>query len=292
MFGRSKPRRKIAAAAPRRAGADDLGAGLGVGGRGQGHVWTPPSAAAQLAEQRGSRAGSRGPIGGRNAPRRRRGGARPSAPARRWSRAARGARAPCRGAAACPGPPRAKSLASPRRHCEVRAPAATPCGAARDLVAHQRDQRRDDEGHAAAQQRRELVAERLAAAGRHDREDVLPRHHGPHDLLLAGAEVGEAEDGLEDGACVVHARTLAQLADSDQPPTRLSKLVSKLARPHSHRRSVDPQALGAVPVFDRLVGVEIMADVVGPDVRHDPIRLETQQDVRAGGRNGQRRVHG
>ena len=66
-----------------------------------------------------------------------------------------------------------------------------------DLVAHQRDQRRDDEGDAGAGQRRELVAERLAAAGRHDREDVAAGLDRGDDLLLAGAEVGEAEDPAE-----------------------------------------------------------------------------------------------
>ena len=43
----------------------------------------------------------------------------------------------------------------------------------RDLVVHQRDQRRDDQRRAAARQPRQLVAERLARAGRHDEQRVL-----------------------------------------------------------------------------------------------------------------------
>jgi hypothetical protein len=39
----------------------------------------------------------------------------------------------------------------------------------------------------------ELVAERLAAARRHDREDVAPVEHLADDLLLPGPELGKAE---------------------------------------------------------------------------------------------------
>ena len=42
------------------------------------------------------------------------------------------------------------------------------------LVVHQRDQRRDDDRRALPRQRRQLVAERLARAGRHHRQRVLP----------------------------------------------------------------------------------------------------------------------
>ena len=60
-----------------------------------------------------------------------------------------------------------------------------------DLVAHQRDQRRDDQRQAAARQRRQLVAQRLAGAGRHHRQHVLAGERGGEDFFLAGAEVGE-----------------------------------------------------------------------------------------------------
>ena len=41
-----------------------------------------------------------------------------------------------------------------------------------DLVLHQRDQRRDNHTGAGPQQRRDLVAQRLAAAGRHEHQGV------------------------------------------------------------------------------------------------------------------------
>jgi hypothetical protein len=69
-----------------------------------------------------------------------------------------------------------------------------------DLVAHQRDQRRDHDGERAIDDRRQLVAHRLAGAGRHDGEHVLAGEHGGDDLGLAGAEVVIAEDGFQRGA--------------------------------------------------------------------------------------------
>jgi hypothetical protein len=61
------------------------------------------------------------------------------------------------------------------------------------LVLHQRDQRRDDERHAGQVQRRQLVAQRLACAGRHDRERIAPRDHGANHVLLAGTQAPDAE---------------------------------------------------------------------------------------------------
>ena len=67
-------------------------------------------------------------------------------------------------------------------------------GEPRALVAHQRDQRRDDHGQVLPGERGELVAEALAAAGRHDHERVAPVERGLHRLALAGAEGGETEE--------------------------------------------------------------------------------------------------
>ncbi len=67
----------------------------------------------------------------------------------------------------------------------------------RHLVAHQRDQRRDDDGEPVAHQRRKLIAQRFAAAGRHDREHVAAGEDGGDDLRLAVAEGGEAEHAAQ-----------------------------------------------------------------------------------------------
>ncbi len=63
-----------------------------------------------------------------------------------------------------------------------------------DLVLHQGDQRGDDHGQAVEQERRELVAEALAAAGREDGQ-ARPafKQRGDHPLL-ALAEPVKAED--------------------------------------------------------------------------------------------------
>ena len=61
------------------------------------------------------------------------------------------------------------------------------------LVLHQRDQRRDDERGPVEHQRGELVAERLPAAGGHQREAVLPVEDVRDDVLLHRAEPVVAE---------------------------------------------------------------------------------------------------
>ena len=77
------------------------------------------------------------------------------------------------------------------------------------LVAHQRDQRRDDERQPAVEDRRQLVADRLAAAGRHDREDVLAGEDPVDDLALAGPEIVVAEHRFQRRAGVRRASVTA-----------------------------------------------------------------------------------
>ncbi len=66
----------------------------------------------------------------------------------------------------------------------------------RHLVAHQGDQRRDDDRQSAIEKRRQLVAHGLAAAGRHDGEHVGAGQDRGDDLVLAGTEIVIAESGL------------------------------------------------------------------------------------------------
>ncbi len=70
-----------------------------------------------------------------------------------------------------------------------------------DLVVHQRDQRADDDGDAVpgavADDRRHLVAQALAAAGRHQHERVAAAGDVLDDLFLRAAECGVAEDLAE-----------------------------------------------------------------------------------------------
>ena len=71
-------------------------------------------------------------------------------------------------------------------------------GERRDLVLHQRDERRDHHPDAVAQQRGNLVAERLAAAGRHQDQRVAAAGDVLDDLGLVTAEGRVAEDLFED----------------------------------------------------------------------------------------------
>ena len=61
------------------------------------------------------------------------------------------------------------------------------------LILHQRDERRDDQRDAVELEGGELVAERLAAAGRHDRQRIDAGDHVADGQALAGTEVADAE---------------------------------------------------------------------------------------------------
>ena len=67
-----------------------------------------------------------------------------------------------------------------------------------DLVLHQRDQRRDDHTDAVADQRGDLVAQRLAAAGRHQHERVTAAADVLDDLRLVAPEGVVTEDAVQD----------------------------------------------------------------------------------------------
>ena len=73
-----------------------------------------------------------------------------------------------------------------------------------DLILHQRDQRRNDERHAAARRgrlwvddRRRLEAQRLAAAGRQHDDAVAALEDRLHRLALQRTEVGEPPDTMK-----------------------------------------------------------------------------------------------
>jgi hypothetical protein len=62
------------------------------------------------------------------------------------------------------------------------------------LILHQGDERGDDDRHALAHERGELVAERLAAARRHHDDRVVAFEDGLDDFALARAELLEPEE--------------------------------------------------------------------------------------------------
>ena len=67
------------------------------------------------------------------------------------------------------------------------------------LVLHQRDQRRYHDAYAGTKQRRQLKAQRLAAAGWHDGEQVAAAQDVAHHLLLPGTKGIKAKALLELG---------------------------------------------------------------------------------------------
>ena len=67
----------------------------------------------------------------------------------------------------------------------------------RDLVVHQCDQRRDDDGEPVADERRQLIAKALPGAGRHDRQRVAPGDQRGDNFRLSGAKIIKAENRFE-----------------------------------------------------------------------------------------------
>src|SRR5262249_26363612 len=75
------------------------------------------------------------------------------------------------------------------------------------LILHKRNQRGDDEGHTIDHHSRKLIAERLAAPGRHHHYDVSTVEHRVDYLSLSLTKVGEAEvsiKGLRGPFGIVH----------------------------------------------------------------------------------------
>ena len=83
-----------------------------------------------------------------------------------------------------------------QRRIEIRR--AHACLAQRiNLILHQGDQGRDDNADAVAQQCGNLIAQRLAAARRHQDERVTSRHDAVDDRRLLATERAIAEHGLK-----------------------------------------------------------------------------------------------
>ena len=64
----------------------------------------------------------------------------------------------------------------------------------RDLIVHQRDQRRNHDRGAVSAQRRNLVAHALAAPGRHQHKGVATVGHMSHSAGLQRPEIRKSED--------------------------------------------------------------------------------------------------
>ena len=66
-----------------------------------------------------------------------------------------------------------------------------------DLILHQSDERRDDDGHPFHEKRRQLVAKRFAAACRHQHKHIVPRKQAANDGFLIVLETLKAKVLLE-----------------------------------------------------------------------------------------------
>ena len=92
-----------------------------------------------------------------------------------------------------------------------------------DLIVHQRDQRRNDHRGAGTAQGRHLVAQALAAAGRHQHQRVAAGEHMVDYRFLRTTKAGKAEDTAENALGIVDRRRLHQQLQHGQcPPTLIS----------------------------------------------------------------------
>jgi hypothetical protein len=99
------------------------------------------------------------------------------------------------------------------------------------LIAHQRDQRRDDDRRAltapARHERGHLITQRLARARRLEHHHVAPRERGVHRLRLPRAKLLVAEDGLENLARGVPRRRVEHTQEVSRP-RRANHLASSM----------------------------------------------------------------
>ncbi len=84
-----------------------------------------------------------------------------------------------------------------------------------DLVAHQRDQRRDDDGEAFLDQGRDLVAQALAAAGRQHGQHVAAFQDRLDDVRLLAPEGLVAEDRFQHGFGLRQGRTARRMTSQE-----------------------------------------------------------------------------
>ena len=143
-----------------------------------------------------------------------------------------------------------------------------------DLVLHQRDQRRDDDADPRAHERRDLIAQRLAAAGRHQHQRVAARHHRVDDLRLVAAELAVPEHAPEHverrRSGVGRARRAARSRDRQTRHPRGRAVRGRRARQvvvvRVHRGFVIPG------VVRRLVVVRVLSRIHDPTLRAPGVR--------------------
>ena len=118
-----------------------------------------------------------------------------------------------------------RALVVPLRRVEV--PGAHP-GRVQGvhLVVHQRDQRGDDDPGALPHQRRDLVAQGLAAAGGHEHHRVAAADHVVDHVGLEAAELVVPEDGAQHvaggGGGGQHPASVRKATDGRRPPSPVS----------------------------------------------------------------------
>jgi hypothetical protein len=101
---------------------------------------------------------------------------------------------------------------------------AEPLVEVAELVAHQREQRRDDQGDPAEQRGRQLIQQALAVAGRLNAQQAAAGQQRLDAVALPGAELGEPEalqeHAIDVGGGELHARAVTPIGISRWPAAR------------------------------------------------------------------------
>ena len=119
------------------------------------------------------------------------------------------------------------------------------------LVFHQRDQRRNHQRQPRPRHRRQLVAQRLAAPGGHQRKTIPPRHHRPDDFLLQRQKFVVSETGFQQFAHTAHCSRLIPML----PPPFPGFHAGGNPRHHPPGRQTNPDAPRELPAGNKGRGI-------------------------------------
>ena len=152
---------------------------------------------------------------------------------------------------------------------EFRNPARTPSAGERvDLVLHEGDEWGHDDPGALPDQRGDLVAERLAAAGRHEHQRVAAAHDGVDDLGLLAAEGVVPPHGVQHlGGCRQSRLGIERLGDLARDVGARGRLGT--GTPRGRRSGLVLGRCGVVERVERRLLVERpVRHVATPPVSH------------------------
>ncbi len=93
-----------------------------------------------------------------------------------------------------------------------------PLPQSRELILHQRNERRNHQRQPRHESRRQLIAERLPLSGRHDRHCITPGQHRANDFFLARPKRRKAELFAERSSQIIHGKAHQKMGWEQRSP--------------------------------------------------------------------------